>query len=86
MMAATADPKPSFEQFVDELVAVAQVSREEVSRDSRLVEDLGLDSLALLEVLALVDDNYGADTAIDELETRGWAGVTAGELFDQCQA
>lgn len=52
--------------------------------DARLVEDLGLDSLALIElaVMALVD--YELEALSEGLQQSSWEGVTVGDLYREC--
>lgn len=45
------------------------VSHLEITTDARLVEDLGADSLTLMELVTEMEDVVGRDLRIDELET-----------------
>jgi acyl carrier protein len=54
----------------------------EITPESRLIEDLGLDSLALVELLVVVmEHHHDAATMADRLEDRSWDGVTLGMLL-----
>jgi acyl carrier protein len=58
----------------------------EIKPETRLVEDLGLDSLALAELITFLMETYGAPNLSQQLEDRVWEGVTAGTLFEECEA
>ena len=67
----------TFETFCNYLAEVAMVPPESVTREARLSEDLGLDSLQMLELIGVLAD-LGVDTAEDvPLETG-----TVGEAYD----
>jgi acyl carrier protein len=72
----------SWEQFVAELAAIAQVCETEIQPDSRVLEDLALDSLALAELGVVLVDKYGTWSSSNHLEARRWDNVTVRELYD----
>ena len=55
------------------------VSRETISLDSRLVEDLNADSLDLIDILVNLDKRFGVRIDPDEAETI----ETVGEIFNR---
>ena len=55
------------------------VSRETISLDSRLTEDLNADSLDLIDILANLDKRFGVRIEPDEAETI----QTVGEIFNR---
>lgn len=64
---------PDFAQFLEDLGAVLQVDLRAATRTTLLADDLGWDSLTMLEALALLD-RYGSslpDDLIGELRTLG---------------
>jgi acyl carrier protein len=70
----------AWSRFADALAAVGEVDRAEVAEPARLIDDLGLDSLALTEVAVMVNTVYGVDLLeVDAFQD--WEGVTAGDLF-----
>ena len=80
----TAPESPAgWRDFAIELSQIAQVESEQIKPDVRLVEDLGLDSLALTEVIVFVLERYNP-ASFRQLEDRTWEGVTARQLFDEC--
>jgi len=76
-------PSPQWEGFAAEIAAIAQRPTEEVERRLRIVEDLGLDSVALAELVLVLIDDYGMASISDDLDQRTWEGVTVGQLFDE---
>jgi acyl carrier protein len=54
--------------FVEILEEVANVNRIAVTRDHRLREDLGIDSLSLIDVAVAVEDTFGIRIPDEDLE------------------
>jgi acyl carrier protein len=77
------DGRERWEGFAAAVASVAQVRAEDIARSTRLVEDLGLDSLALTEVVVLLIVELDMDTVSDDLERRDWADVTVGDLYNE---
>jgi acyl carrier protein len=73
----------SFDRFVAAIATTARVRAEDVSRATRLDEDLGLDSIAFAEVITLLIAEFGIDSLADDLERREWSGITVGALYDE---
>ncbi|HTU14573.1 MAG TPA: acyl carrier protein [Solirubrobacterales bacterium] len=53
-------------------------------QNPRLVEDLELDSLAMAEVVLLLENKYGLEKRRMDLLTRDWNNVTVSQLFEEC--
>lgn len=85
-MSGAAGGVPSWEAFRDEVAAIAQVDAASVSPETRLIEDLALDSVALVEVAVLLMDELGMAALSAELESRSWEGVTLGALYGELTA
>jgi acyl carrier protein len=68
-------------ELMAEVAPFTEVAPERISRDSMLIEDLGLDSLALTELLITLIEEHGAEPLTEELFSRSWERVTLGELF-----
>ncbi len=83
-MSATA-PSRTWEDFAASIALVGLVPLDAVTREARLVEDLGLDSLALTEVVVTLMTQYDLGSRAD-LQSREWSGVTVGALYEQCVA
>ena len=53
---------------------------EKVTPDAKIVEDLGADSLDLVELLSLLEDDYGITIPDDEVESLVTVADIAAEL------
>jgi acyl carrier protein len=71
----------SWDEFVAEVAAIAQVPVGEVHEDTRVLEDLALDSLALAELGVVLVDKYDSWSLSRELETRSWENCTVISLY-----
>jgi acyl carrier protein len=74
---------PSWEEFQAAIADATGFSREGLERDRRFIEDLGFDSLQVVEVLIVLIEDYGLTDLLGELERRPWQDITLGELFDE---
>ena len=52
-------------------------------RTTRVIEDLGLDSLALAELVVVLMEKYGMSSVPQTLEDRVGENLTAGTLYDE---
>lgn len=77
------DAKRTWEEFTEAIAGVARVPSSGITERTRLVEDLGLDSLTLTEVVVLLIVDFELERLGDELGERDWDGVTVGALFDE---
>lgn len=73
----------SWEDFAAVVAAIAEIDAAAIQRDSRLIGDLGLDSLALVELVVTLVERYEMVRLVDELEQRDWTTTTVGQLFDE---
>jgi acyl carrier protein len=64
--------------FTGLLAAAANVNPAEVSRDKRLREDLGLDSLSLVDIAVAAEDAFGISISDEKLERF----QTVGDVID----
>lgn len=69
-------------ELVDEAARFAQVPADSIGRETFLIEGLGLDSLALTELLITLIEEHGAEALADELFARSWERVTLAQLFE----
>jgi acyl carrier protein len=69
-------------ELVGEVADFAQVPAQSIGRQTLLIEDLGLDSLALTELLITLIDEYEIEALSAELFARNWERVSVGELFE----
>jgi hypothetical protein len=84
----SAGPEPkwdpiTWEEFVAEVATIAQVPLEEVQPETRVLEDLALDSLALTELGVVLIDRYDSWSISRDLETRSWEGLTVRSLYHE---
>ena len=66
--------------FAEILEEVANVNRAEVARDKRLREDLGIDSLSLIDVAVAAEDTFGIRIPDDDLERFQTVGDVVGYI------
>lgn len=70
-------PEAVFAAVRDAVVTVMEVAPESVTRETRIVDDLGCDSLALVEIAEIVEETLPGltieDAALDDIETVGEA-------------
>lgn len=72
-----------WEQFLVEVASIAEVAASDIQPDTRVLEDLALDSLALAELGVVLVDKYDTWSLSRELETRSWDNVTVRDLYDE---
>lgn len=70
-------------RFRERVAEIAGVPGSELRRETRLVGDLGMDSVALVELAALLEE-LGAGGATEELERTGWEAAELGAIHDEC--
>jgi acyl carrier protein len=73
----------AWERFATTVADAAEVGPGGVSPATRLVEDLNLDSLALLELVVTLLVDYGLEELPPEFERANWNGITVGRLYDE---
>ena len=73
----------SWESFVAQVALIAKVDSKAIGRETRLAADLGLDSLAITELVVALIDEFGVETLADRLDELDWEAVTLGQLFDE---
>lgn len=68
-------------QKVQEMLAEAlNISVEKVSADAKIVEDLGADSLDVVELLSRLEDEFGITIPDEDVENLVTVGDVAAEL------
>jgi acyl carrier protein len=72
-------------EFTAAIAEVARVPADAIAPGTRLIGDLGLDSLALAELVVLLLTEIGVPSLEDELAGREWEQATVGELFAEYQ-
>ncbi len=69
-----------FDQVAGVIADVMHVSRDMITKDTMLVEDLGVDSLEMYRILLALEDVFDAQL---EPSTADWKVRTVGELCDR---
>jgi acyl carrier protein len=77
------DGKHTWEHFAAAVAGIAQVQAQDIAPTTRLDNDLGLDSLALTELVVLLIVDFDMESLEDDLDDRDWAHVTVGALYDE---
>jgi acyl carrier protein len=73
----------TLEEFAAAVSSVSGADTTSVVRESRLVEDLGLDSLEIAELVLILEEMFHMRTIGRAPEAGTWTGVTVGDLFDE---
>lgn len=72
-------------RFLSEIVDLSpRAPSADITFDSRVVEDLGLDSLAVLELTTMLLGRFGRTAGVDRLITSDWNGVTVADVWRAC--
>ncbi|WP_342549977.1 acyl carrier protein [Paenibacillus sp. FSL P2-0089] len=61
----------------DTIAAVAKRLTSEVELDHALVDDLGIDSIQILELLAALEDTFGFELDVDDIRPESFRSVQA---------
>jgi acyl carrier protein len=62
---------------------IADCPPDQVQEGSRLIEDVGLDSLSLAELVVILIEKYDMFSLSQTLEERSWEKVTVRSLYDE---
>jgi acyl carrier protein len=71
------------QEFAAEIAQITGIPPADVTEASRLIDDLGLDSLALTELLVVLIDEYDMHSLSRGLEDREWQNVTVRDLYHE---
>lgn len=75
--------KASWEDFAAFVAQLAHVPAEAIGKDTWLVEDLGLDSLRLSEVVVMLIMDLEMNQLADDFQLRSWKKVRVGDLYEE---
>ena len=81
-MSAQGSQPLDWEGFAGVVASVVGTERGPVRRETRLIGDLGMDSLDLTELIAALAEETGSPALADGLEQKDWLTATAGDLLD----
>jgi acyl carrier protein len=74
--------RPTFDIVAEIIALTCEVPRERITPDSNLVNDLGIDSLDLLDITFAIDDAFGIATPIDRWLYAVHTGrISSGQYF-----
>ena len=71
-----------YDKFVDLLVEELQLDRDDITMDSELSNDLGINSIELADLVMLCEDRFGVE--IDDDEIRGF--TTVGDVVNYLES
>jgi acyl carrier protein len=71
--------------IVGHLAEVAEVAPDTITRETRLVDDLNLDSLGLTEAVVILLADLELEELPDSLASADWSTLTVGEVHDRCR-
>jgi len=74
--------RPTYDIVAEIIVLTCDVPRERITPESNLMDDLGIDSLELLDITFAIDDAFGIATPIDQwLHAVNMRWISADEYF-----
>lgn len=73
----------TWNEFIRVVAQFTELPVESIDGESWLIENLGLDSLALTELLITLIEDHGVDGLAEDIFERSWEQVTLAELFEQ---
>ena len=73
----------AWRRYIDVVSEVSDVSVESIHRDSLITNDLGLDSLAIVELTVALIEELKAEGMEKALGSMDWGELTVGALFDR---
>ncbi|OUP50937.1 acyl carrier protein [Lachnoclostridium sp. An181] len=68
-----------FEKLQDIIVDVLNVNKEEITMETKFVDDLGADSLDIFQIIMGIEEEFGVDIDNEEAEKI----VTVGDAVEQ---
>ncbi|MBP5411546.1 MAG: acyl carrier protein [Lachnospiraceae bacterium] len=69
-----------FDQVAGVIADVMHISRDSITKDTMLIEDLGVDSLEMYRILLALEDVFDAQL---QPATTDWKARTVGDLCDR---
>jgi acyl carrier protein len=81
---STGDGRPASEwpSFVQHLAEVSQTPADEIKPDAEVMRGLGLDSLALAQLIVALREAYESPSRQIQLDSRNWQTITVAQLFE----
>lgn len=75
--------RADWDQFAEVIAAIADCEPSALTPEMRLIADLGLDSLALAEVITALVLDLDMESLASDLDDRQWELVTLGDLHEE---
>lgn len=75
--------EPPFAEFREAIASLAKVEPGRIAPSTVLVADLGMDSIALTELVVLMIERYDCDPLVYVADA-AWPELTVGQLYDVC--
>jgi acyl carrier protein len=73
----------SWEDFAAQVAELVEWPPDKLLPTTRVIEDLGLDSLSLAELVVILVERYDMNGLSQTLEERVWENLTVGALYDE---
>jgi acyl carrier protein len=67
------------ERLISAIAEVLNLDKDTITADSKFVDDLGADSLDVLEIIMGIEDEFGIEIPTDETESI----VTVGDAYEK---
>jgi acyl carrier protein len=83
-MAVESNISTAWPTFADAIVEATGAPPERVTPQALLVQDLKLDSLALVELVVELLERHPESRLSTHLDERDWESTTVGQLFEAC--
>ena len=68
-----------FERLINAIAEVLDLDKDKITADSKFVDDLGADSLDVLEIIMGIEDEFGIEIPTDQAESI----VTVGDAYEK---
>lgn len=67
------------DRLINAIVEVLDLDKDKITADSKFVDDLGADSLDVLEIIMGIEDEFGIEIPTDQAESI----VTVGDAYEK---
>ena len=70
------------DRLINAIAEVLDLDKDKITADSKFVDDLGADSLDVLEIIMGIEDEFGIEIPTDQAESI----VTVGDAYEKIKA
>lgn len=67
------------DRLINDIAEVLDLDKDKITADSKFVDDLGADSLDVLEIIMGIEDEFGIEIPTDQAESI----VTVGDAYEK---